>query len=244
MALTVNTKKFLSLPFFSVLLFILLVAFSAVIVSIADTGTDSSKEDNFPPFEVPTTNAQTAIYAITQVENDQYTLSPFSGDAPKNIKLETIIPVEIFEKMQATEIKEGSWLTVLGVPDPVRSFRITALVIMEVAETVNENGVGFSSLGFTGAEGFLDGSKALKGGQITSITNNPGEKHFYISLTANDSVTNLVINHNAPLYRIKKSMFSEVNEGKTIVIKGPINDSSEEIQAILILDFQFSTPTQ
>ncbi len=244
MTLTVNTKKFLSLPLLSVLLFILLVASSAVIVSIADTGTGSSKEDNFPPFEVPTTTNQTTIYAITQVENNQYTLSPFSGDAPKKIELQAIIPVEILEEMQATEIKEGFWLTVIGVSDIVRSFRITALVIIEVAETVNESGVGFSKSGFTGAEGFLDGSKALKGGQITSITNNPGEKHFSISLIANDNVTNLVINQYAPLYRIKKSGFSEVNEGKTIVIKGPVNDSLEEIQAILILDFQSPTPNR
>ena len=244
MTLTVNKKKILSLPVFSALIFILLVASSIVIVRVADTGTDSKKESNFPTFEMPRATTQTSIYAITQVENNQYTLSPFSGDPPKTIELRNITPVELLEKIQVSEIMEGSWLTVIGVPDPVRSFRITALVIMEVAETVNENGIGFSKLGFTGAEGFMDGSKALKGGQITSMTDNSSDRTLMISLTANKKVTNLVINHNAPLYRIQKSGFVEVKEGKTIVIKGPVSDSSEDIQAILILDFQSSTPNR
>ena len=244
MTLTINIKKILSLPVFAALIFILLVASSIVIVRVADTGTDSSKENNYPIFEVPTTTTRTTIYAITQVENNQYTLSPLSGDPPKTTELRNIIPVELLEKMNITEIEEGSWLTVIGVPDPVRSFRITALIIMKVAETVNENGIGFSKLGFTGAEGFMDGSKALKGGQITSMTNNPSDKNLMISLTANKKVTNLVINHNAPLYRIQKSKFAEVEEGKTIVIKGPVSDSFEDIQAILILEFRSSTPNR
>ena len=90
----------------------------------------------------------------------------------------------------------------------------------------------------------MDGSKALKGGQITSMTNNPSDKNLMISLTANKKVTNLVINHNAPLYRIQKSKFAEVEEGETIVIKGPVSDSFEDIQAILILDFRSSTPNR
>tara|TARA_B100000029_G_scaffold515342_1_gene621860 strand:- start:6261 stop:6995 length:735 start_codon:yes stop_codon:yes gene_type:complete len=244
MTLKVNIKKILSLPVFAALLFMLIVAASIVIVSVAATGTDNTKENNFPEFKVPTATNQTTIYAITQVENNQYTLSPFSGDPPKDIELQNIIPVELLEKVQVTEIEEGFWLTVIGVPDPVRSFRITALVIMEVTETVNENGIGFSKLGFTGAEGFMDGSKALKGGQITSMANNPNNKNLTITLTANKKVTNLVINHNAPLYRLQKSGFTEVDEGKTIVIKGPISDSFEDVQAILILDFLSSTPNQ
>ena len=53
-----------------------------------------------------------------------------------------------------------------------------------------------------------------------------------------------MINHNAPLYRLQKSGFVEVKEGETIVIKGPVSDSSEDIQAILILDFHSSTPNR
>ena len=82
MTLTINIKKILSLPVFAALIFILLVASSIVIVRVADTGTDSSKENDFPIFEVPTATTRTTIYAITQVENNQYTLSPLSGDPP------------------------------------------------------------------------------------------------------------------------------------------------------------------
>ena len=105
MTLTVNKKKILSLPVFSALIFILLVASSIVIVRVADTGTDSKKESNFPTVEMPRATTQTTTYAITQVENNQYTLSPFSGDPPKTIELRNITPVELLEKIQVSEIR-------------------------------------------------------------------------------------------------------------------------------------------
>ena len=240
MFLKINKKIFTPLPFVTGFLFLLLISLSIVIVSISNTNSNSEKDQNPPLFEFPTTHNQTTIYAITQVENSLFTLAALSGGEAKNVKLQDSIPVELIQGIQPSEIKIGDWLTIIGVRDTVRSFRITAIVLLESVEKINSNGVGFSSSGFTGAEGFLDESKAIKGGLVTSITNNPEKNKITVSLIANNNVTNLILSQNAPLYRIKKSGFVEVNEGKTIVIKGPVSDSFEEIQAILILDFESS----
>jgi len=230
----INKKVFTPLPFVTGFLFLLLISLSIVIVSISNTNPNSEKDQNPPLFEFPTTHDQITIYAITQVEDGLFTLAALSSGETKIIKLQNSIPVELIQGVQPSEIKIGDWLTIIGVRDTVRSFRITALVLMESVEKINSDGIGFSPSGFTGAEGFLDESEAIKGGKVTSLTNNPEENKITISLMANNNVTKLILSQSAPLYYLSQSAFSEVSEGKNIAIKEKISDSS---QAILILDF-------
>ena len=96
--------------------------------------TNNEKDQNPPLFEFPTTHDQITIYAITQVEDGLFTLAALSSGETKIIKLQDSIPVELIQRVQPSEIKIGDWLTIMGVRDTVRSFRITAIVLMESVE--------------------------------------------------------------------------------------------------------------
>jgi hypothetical protein len=113
------------------------------------------------------------------------------------------------------EIKQGEWVSVIGIPNEVRNFSIHSVVVLPAGGQLGADHVMRSAGGFGGNE-------AAPGGKEQVIVGGPLERidGLLLTLTYPAGPVQVQITDRSPLFRLEAGTVDQVREGDSVAAKG------------------------
>jgi hypothetical protein len=212
----------------AVIVVVLLAALIAVVVLSGSVG-----DDDLPPAAPPIVTPEPSPYTAVDVKQragDEFTIvrQTISGTSEEQLTLQGDVTIERLTLIGAEDVEPGDWLTVIGIPDPVKNFSVHSLVLIPGGGTPAEDGVARTAAGFAGHEVARDPrDRPVVGGTVLRVEDG---KIFLQGPTGEITVS---AGPEAParLYRVETSSIADIGEGDRLAAEF----GSGDLGAVLVL---------
>jgi hypothetical protein len=164
-----------------------------------------------PPFVRPPGGSISAV-DVKQRTGDALTVvrQTVSGTAEETLTIPAGATVERLRLIEAGEVEPGDWLTVIGIPDPVKNFAIHSMVVIPGGGTLEADGAARSAAGFAGHEVARDPrDRPILGGQVIRVEENV----IYLEGPTGEIAVTAGPEAPAKLYRFEAATPDAVEEG-------------------------------
>ncbi len=123
------------------------------------------------PFVAPSTIHPSAAFDVQRVEGATFTVS---GGGNNKDSLQMTLPsgarVEVLTPITPADLHAGDWMTVIGVPNAVKSFAIRSIVVVGSPTAPTADGIVLTPGGFAGNEAGRDPKELpILGGTIDHV---------------------------------------------------------------------------
>lgn len=207
---------------------ILVAGILAVVVLAARSG-GSDAPPRPAPFAPPAPSRVFSAYDVREVTGDVLTLAVAgsTADRPASVTLRSGVVVEVLAPATARDIQPGDWITIIGVPNEVRNYSITAIVAIPPPHGEPVESFRTTQAGFLGYEPIRDVEQVpILGGEVTAVDGDT------LTLTGPDGPVTLTLTEAAPLVRVSTGDAGAIAEGDRIAVLGT---SPAEAEAVLVL---------
>lgn len=229
----------------------LLAGILAVLVLANRTG-GSDAPPQPPAFATPAPSRIITAFDVREVAGDVLTLASAgsTADRPATVTVRSDAAIEILTPARAADIEPGDWLTVIGVPNEVRNYSITAMVVIPPPHGPAIDQFRTTAGGFIGHEAIRDAEQVpILGGEVIAVdlaaaTAGPGDDEGTadgeapavvsdtVTLTGPDGPIVVTLTPAAPLLRIRAGTAADIAEGDRIAVPGT---SAADATVVLVL---------
>lgn len=185
-------------------------------------------------------------YDVRQVSPGSFQLASAGQAGGQELTL-TVTPDmtwEVLERFPESEIAIGDYITVIGVPNAVRSFSIRSVVVFPGDSTPGEDGIVRTENGFAGFEAARDPlEKPIMSGRVTALAQREGTtetarglvpaQFTVVTFEGPGGPVTLDLQNGADfaLHRVAPATAEDVRDGDRLAFA----DTEGEPEAILIL---------
>lgn len=220
-----NIVRGAALP--AVLLIALLGALIAVVVVSGNVGGEDLPPAA-PPFTTPEPSPFTAV-DVKQRSGAELTIvrQTLAGTAEEKLTLPAQTTVERLRLITAEEVQPGDWLTVVGIPDPVKNFSVHSLVLIPGGGSAGADGVARTAAGFAGHEVARDPrDRPIVGGTVVRVESGI----IYIDGPTGEIAVSAGPEAPARLFRVEAASVEAIEEGDRLAA-----DFGGTVSAVLVL---------
>ncbi|GAB4329261.1 MAG: hypothetical protein Kow0010_13500 [Dehalococcoidia bacterium] len=207
---------------------VVLAGVLAVIVLAARSG-GSDAPPQPPPFAPPAPSRVVTAYDVREVTGDVLTLAVAgsTADRPSPVTLRSDVAVEVLAPATASDVEPGDWVTIIGIPNEVRNYSITAIVVVPPPHGEPIDAFRTTASGFLGHEPIRDTAQVpILGGEVTAVDGDT------LTLTGPDGTMLITLTEAAPLVRVARAAAGAIGEGDRIAVLGT---SAADASAVLVL---------
>jgi len=157
-----------------------------------------------PAFSAPVPARPTIALDVQQSEAGRLTLS----DGTRDVVLRPDVRVEILRPIAAADVSDDDWITVIGIPNEVRTFAIRSIVVNAAPRPEDGERLRRSEGGFAGHEASRDlNERPLIAGRVVARDG----ARLRVDGPAGPVQVDLAA--RAPLYRLEESTPGAIREG-------------------------------
>jgi hypothetical protein len=210
----------------------LLVAGLISVIVLAKQASEPDAPSAAPPFAAPALKRPSIAYDVERADGNTLTVSGGAGGDRKN-SIELSLPsnarVELLDRVAASELQPGDWLTAEGIPNEVKNFSIRMFIALPQPGRPTPDGVALTPGGFAGHEAARDRKELpILGGIVNSVT-----PPSAILRAAGGDVT-VTFTASAPLRRLRAGTLAEIRSGDRIALHVG-SDGQPDKSSVLVL---------
>lgn len=208
--------------------FLLFVAILVAVIVIARETSDPGTPPRPAEFVAPAGGNPTVVFDVQQVSDAG--VITFAGEAgvAEGLEIPPSAAVEVLQPVALSDLQPGQQISVIGIPNQVRNFVITAVVAFAGDTTRAPGDAGVRSLGgFEGWEAFRDRSqRVVLSGTVTSVSRSEvtfegATGPVSISLTDNETAG------RPPVYVLRQGTASEIRSGWRVAFPAAPDGSAD-----------------
>lgn len=210
---------------------VLLVAALVLVVVLASRAAEPDTPPKLKEFSAPLGGHPFVAYDVERLADGALTVSGGEG-ANKRESSQISLPagtrVEVLELSQPPAYRVGDWITIIGVPNEVKSFAIRAVVLLATPTAPDPDGIARTPAGFAGNEANRDSKeRPILGGTVERAEG---------STVTLKTVTGLVpveFGAGAPFRRSRPGTTEDIREGDRLAFL--VIDGKPALSAVLVM---------
>jgi len=212
------------------------LALVGVLVAVVVLARRASEPDAPPEpaaFAAPAPPSPVVVFDVEAVDGGRLRVSGGNNAARQSgvdLVLAPSAAVDLLEPVLAAELKQGDWLTVVGIANEVKNFSIRALVVLPGPVASGGDGIARSPGGFAGGEASRDArERPVLGGVIERVEGN------VVTLKTSTGAVTVTLTASAPLRRLRAATTQEIHAGDRLALWATRDGQPDTSRSLLVL---------
>lgn len=212
---------------------VLIVVVLAAVVALAQRSGGSGAPPRPGAFVGPVDPRPFVVYSVQQVSGGNIIFGSGEGQPVRDVSIGPSTAVEVLRAEPFDGIQVGDWVTLIGVPNNVRTFALRGIVVISSPDADRYNGFALTAGGFLGHEVSRDrAERPAVGGLVTAIGASS------LTLEAPEGRAPVTVNvdpENLPtVFRVHEGEVSDLVAGATVAFPAEGGRPAQGFEAILV----------
>lgn len=223
-------RQYIAPAIFAVLILLVL----GTVVVLAQRSGGSGAPPRPGAFETPADPRPVVRYSVQQASDGQVTFSSGEGQPVRDVEIADETRIEVLSPASFDSIEVGEWVTLVGVPNGVRTFALRSIVVLPEPGTERVNGFALTPGGFLGHEVSRDpAEQPAVGGIVTSVGDGT------LTLDAPDGRTDITVELNPDnpppaVQRVEEGSLDDLRAGATVAFPAEGDRPAPGFDAVLV----------
>jgi len=209
----------------------LLVAALVLVVVLASKAAQPDTPPALKEFGAPVGEHPFVAYDVERFAGGALVVSGGVGANKKEsaqITPPASVRVEVLELVQPPAYRAGDWITIIGVPNQVKSFAIRAVVLLATPGAPDRDGIARTPAGFAGSEAERDSrERPILGGTVDRTEGST------VTLKTSSGPIAVELGATAPFRRSRPGTMDDIREGDRIAFF--LNEGKPDFSAVLVM---------
>ena len=210
---------------------IVLVLAAVVLLAQRSGGTGAPPQPG--PFVMPEVSRPMVIYSVQQASGGNIVFGSGEGQPVRDVSISEGTRIDLLVDAPFESIEVGDWVTLIGVPNNVRTFALRGIVVIPEPGSERVNGFALTPGGFLGFEVSRDtAERPAVGGIVTAVGANT------LTLAAPEGRTDFTVNadpENPPtVQRVEEGALSDLVAGASVAFPAQDGRPAPGFQAVLV----------
>lgn len=213
---------------------IVIVAVLVTVIVLAQRSGGSGAPPRPGAFVTPVDPRPMVVYSVQQASGGNITFSSGEGQPVRDVTIDANTRIEVLTIAPFESIEEGDWVTLVGVPNNVRTFALRGIVVIPSPGQERVNGFALTEGGFFGHEVSRDpAEQPAVGGIVTAV----GEDTLTLDAPVGRTPVTLSLDAENPapvVQRVEQGSLEDIRPGASVAFPAQDGRPAAGFNAVLV----------